>query len=196
MRLEDPELFWNSTRRLTMTLTERYDAIAITLHWSIAFLILVAFGLGLTVDEFPKAWEASVVNSHALIGLAVLVLSLARLVWRLTHPAPALPPTMSPLERGAAKLAHFGLYLLMVAVPLIGVPTLLFRGRGLDLGLFRIASPFARTREIFHPLTEAHEIAAYALIALAAAHMLAALYHQHVRRDNLMARMTPRRGGA
>jgi cytochrome b561 len=175
---------------------ERYDAVAIVLHWSIAFLIVAAFGLGLTVDEFPKSWEAAVVNSHALIGLAVLVLSLARLFWRVTHPAPELPLTMAPLARAAAKFAHAGLYVLMIAVPAIGVPTLLFRGRGLDFGFFLIASPFARTREVFGPLTEAHEIASYALIALAAAHALAALYHQHVRHDDLMERMSPRRDRA
>lgn len=177
-----------------MTRYERYDAIAITLHWSIALLILAGFGLGLTIDEFPKAWEGAVINSHALIGLAVLVLSVARLVWRLTHPAPELPSTMAPLERAAAKMIHLSLYVLMIVVPAIGVPTLLFRGRGLDFGLFHVASPFARTPEIFRPLTEAHEIASYALIALATAHALAALYHQFVRHDDLLGRMAPRGG--
>lgn len=179
-----------------MTRTERYDMAAIALHWSIAFLILAAFGLGLTVDNFPKAWEATVVNSHALIGSAVLVLSVARLIWRLTHPAPELPVTMAPLARAAAKLVHSSLYTLMIAVPVIGVPALLFRGRGLDFGIFQITSPFERIREIYHPLTEVHEVAAYALIALAAAHVLAALYHQYVRRDDILARMAPRRGAA
>jgi cytochrome b561 len=179
-----------------MTASERYDAVAIALHWSIAFLIVAAFGLGLTVDEFPKAWEAAVINLHAMTGLAVVVLSFVRLFWRVGHKAPELPITMSPLARAAAKIAHVGLYVLMIAVPIIGVPTLLYRGRSLDFGFFQIASPFARTPEIYRPLTEAHEIAAYALIALAAAHMLAALYHQHIRHDDLMSRMSPRRGGA
>jgi cytochrome b561 len=179
--------------RLTMMDDERYDSTAITLHWSIALLILAAFGLGLTVDEFPKAWKSGAINAHALIGLAVLALSLARLIWRRSHPAPELPSTMGPLERVAAKLIHLSLYVLMIVVPVIGVPTLLFRGRGLDFGLFHVASPFARTPEIFRPLTEAHEIASYALIALAAAHAVAALYHQFVRRDDLLARMAPRR---
>ncbi len=177
-----------------MKTQERYDAVAIALHWSIAFLIVAAFGLGLTVDEFPKAWVGAVINLHALTGLAVLVLSFIRLFWRLAHPAPELPLTMSALARSAAKIGHAGLYVLMIAVPIIGVPTLLYRGRGLDFGFFQIASPFARTPEIFRPLTEAHEIASYALIGLAAVHVLAALYHQHIRHDDLLARMSPRRG--
>ncbi|WP_298354797.1 cytochrome b [Rhodoblastus sp.] len=178
-----------------MTSAGRYDTVAIALHWSIALLILLAFALGLTVDDFPKAWEARVVNFHALIGVAILVLSIIRLFWRVGHPAPELPVSVAPLARTAAKLGHAGLYVLMIVVPAIGIPTLLFRGRGLDFGFFQIASPFARTREIFHPLTEAHEIASYALIALAVAHTLAALYHQYIRHDDILARMAPRHGG-
>ena len=51
-----------------MTAPERYDAVAIAPHWSIALLILAAFGLGLTVDEFLKAWEAPLARAAAKIG--------------------------------------------------------------------------------------------------------------------------------
>ncbi|WP_296712266.1 cytochrome b/b6 domain-containing protein [Rhodoblastus sp.] len=177
-----------------MTTSERYDSVAIALHWSIAALIGLAFVIGLTVDDFPKEMTGAVINVHALLGLTVLLLSLFRLVWRLGHPAPDLPATMPPLARNVAKITHAGLYLLMVVVPIIGIPTLLWRGRGLDFGLFQIASPFARTPEIFRPLTEVHEIASFALIGLAAAHILAALYHQYIRRDAILTRMSPWRG--
>lgn len=177
---------------------DRYDTVAVVLHWTIAALIVVALALGLTVDNFPKTMTGAVINIHALMGLAVLVLSVVRLVWRSAHPAPELPQSLGPLFRKASQAAHIGLYFLMIAVPLIGVPTLLYRGRGLDLGVMQFASPFARTPEIYRPLTEAHEIAAFALIGLAVAHALAALYHQYVRHDDVLLRMLPalrRRGG-
>ena len=178
-----------------MTNTERYDDVAIALHWSIAVLILAAFVLGLTVDAFPKAWAGALVNTHALMGLAVLVLSIVRLSWRFYHPPPPeLPASMTPTERLGAKLTHGGLYFLMIAVPLIGIPTLLWRGRGLNFGLFEIASPFSRTQDVYRPLTQVHEFASYALIALAVGHVLAALYHQFVQRDATLLRMMPRLG--
>lgn len=175
-------------------MTQRYDAVAIALHWTIAVLILVAFGLGLTVDDFPKAYGPMVVNIHSLLGVAVLVLTLARLAWRLTHTPPALPSSGGPLADKAAKAVHALLYVLMLAVPLIGLPTLFYRGRGLDFGLFAIPAFLPRVPEIFRPLTEVHELAAYALVALAAGHVLAAIYHQAVLKDRLMERMLP--GGA
>jgi cytochrome b561 len=116
-----------------MVKVERYGTVAILLHWTIALLILIAFALGLTVDDFPETWTRSIVNLHVLLGLSVLALSLFRLGWRLTHKPPRLPVTLSPLTIGAAGIVQFLLYALMILVPLIGIPTLLFRGVGLDL---------------------------------------------------------------
>lgn len=174
-----------------MRADRRYDKGAIIFHWAIAFLIFVAFGLGLTVDDFPKTWSGAVVNAHALIGLSVLILSFARLGWRLFHIRPELPPGIDWITKRVSSVFHFVLYSLMILVPLIGIPTLLFRGRGLNFGLFEIASPFSRTPEIYRPLTTLHEFAGYALIGLAAGHVLAALYHQFVRRDGVMRHMLP-----
>jgi cytochrome b561 len=172
--------------------TQRYDAVAIFLHWGIAALIAAAFLLGLTVDDFPKAYQGAVINAHSLIGLAVVMLSLARVGWRLAHRPPPLPRASGPVLEIMSKLVHVLLYVLMIAVPIIGVPTLLYRGRGLDFGIFQMPPLMPRTPEIFRPLTEIHELAAYALILLAVGHILAALYHQLVLRDGLVQRMTLR----
>ncbi|MYZ48231.1 cytochrome b [Propylenella binzhouense] len=178
-----------------MTVSERYSTVAIVLHWTIATLIVLVFALGLTVDVFPTDWEHAVVNTHVLLGLLILVLSLARLAWRLAHRPPAPAEGAGRLAQRAAELVHYALYALMILVPLIGIPTLLYRGVGLDLGVLEIASPFARDRAVAGPLTEVHELAAYALIALAAGHALAALYHHFVRHDDVLRRMMPAHGG-
>lgn len=172
-------------------MSDRYDHVAIGLHWLIAGLIVVGFALGLTIDLFSPDLKGAAINAHALIGLAVLALSLFRLSWRLSHRPPELPATMGALARLSAKLVHLALYALMIVIPLIGIPALLWRGRGLDLGLFQLASPFTRTPEVYRPLTEVHELASFALVALALAHAAAALYHQYVRRDGVLARMAP-----
>ena len=173
-----------------LSISQRYDRVATIIHWSVAFLIGVNFVLGLTVDYFPKSWTDAVINMHALAGLAVLGLTLVRLWWRVRHKSPGYPASVSQLVQRLSRLVQWTLYGLMVAVPLIGIPTLLYRARGLDLGLFTLASPFARTPDIFHPLTEAHELAAFALVGLAVGHILAALYHHFIRKDEIMRRMS------
>jgi cytochrome b561 len=98
---------------------------------------------------------------------------------------------MTPIERLSAKLTHGGLHVLMTANRSSVFRPWLWRGRGLNFGLFDIASPFARTPEIYRPLTKVHEIASFALIALVDGHVLAALYHQFIRHDAVLLRMMP-----
>lgn len=72
-------------------------------------------------------------------------------------------------------------------------PPLFTRGKGIDFGLFQIASPIERTKAWIGPSTEVHEIAAYALIALAVGHVAAAIYHQVALKDGVLLRMMPER---
>ena len=171
--------------------TPSYNLVAIALHWSIALLIGATFLLGITVDDFPKAWDQAVVNTHVLMGLAVLMLTLVRIGWRITHKPPPLPNAENLMLGKVSKLVHLLLYGLMLLVPAIGIPTLLYRGRGVNFGMFGIPPLLPRTPGIYRPLTELHEIGAYALVILALGHVLAALYHQVILRDRLMSRMLP-----
>ena len=121
---------------------------------------------------------------------AVVVLALARLGWRAGHAVPPLANS-TPLATLALKLGHGALYLLMFLVPIIGFAPLFARGRGINFGLFQIASPIERTKDWIKPTTEIHEIAAWALIALAVGHVAAAIYHQAVLKDGVLLRMMP-----
>ncbi|CAN7675303.1 cytochrome b [Bosea sp. LjRoot9] len=168
-----------------------YDRVARGLHWSMALLIVVTFILGLVVDAFPKSWEHGIVETHKVIGITILALVLLRIFWRQGH-RPAPSNELSPLVERASGLGHFGLYVLMFAVPAIGLGYAIMRGQGLDFGLFAIP-PFAPPvdRALSRPVREIHEWAAYALIGLAAVHALAALWHHLVRKDGVLRRMLP-----
>lgn len=171
----------------------RYDALARSMHWASALLIVAAFVMGLTIDALPKEMRPAYLNAHALAGIAILVLAFVRLGWRAGHPAPPPPVGTTSLGALAIKLGHGVLYLFMIAVPLIGFAPLFTRGRGVDFGLFQIASPIPVTKPWIGLTTEIHEIAAYALIALAAGHVAAAFYHQFALKDGVLSRMVPDR---
>lgn len=172
-------------------LAPRYAGLSIALHWLMAALIVVAFGLGLTVDLFPSTLKGVVVETHKDIGLAILALVVVRFAWRLAHPPPAADPSLGLMAERLAGLAHAGLYGLMLAVPVIGVLYIFWRGQGLHLGLFDIASPLAADRPTARQAREVHEWAAYALMGLAGLHAAAAIWHHTVRRDGVLRRMLP-----
>src|SRR5262249_34262321 len=138
---------------------------------------------------------------HKSIGLSILVLSFARLGWRLANPIPALPVAMSALERFAARGTHAAFYVFMIGVPLagwatvssapLGVPTMWF-------GLFEwphipfLADlPRAEKRVIEGPLATTHAVLALSMLGLVVLHAAAALKHQFRDKDDVLKRMLP-----
>jgi cytochrome b561 len=98
----------------------RYTRVAIYLHWGIAALMLVNLVLVWFVDDLPDDWVRPAIDTHKSIGITVLGLVLLRVLWRLGHPPPPLPPETSVFDRVGAAIGHGALYFLMFALPLSG----------------------------------------------------------------------------
>lgn len=177
--------------------SERYPAPAIALHWASAVLIVACAILGLVMTGIPglTVVKLKYFSWHKWLGVTVLLLWLPRAAVRLARPAPSLPSGMTPGQRCAARLAHGALYGLLLAVPLsgllysqaAGVPVVYFG----VLELPQLVAPDAQWKQT---LKSVHWLLAYTLMALAALHALAALKHQFIDRDNLLARMLPYSG--
>ena len=168
--------------------THRYDAMARIFHWTMALLIAYAAAAILIGEELPRGdLRAFLSTTHRTAG--ALVLLVFRVIWRLFHKPPPLPSNMTPLQQKMAHFGHLGLYVLMALVPIVGVARTFRRGGTIDFGLFQIMSPFPADRAASKPIKEVHELVAYALFALVGVHIAAALWHQFVVRDNLLARM-------
>ena len=186
-----------------MQIPERYTRTAIALHWTIASLIIVNVALALTADALPDDWIRPVIDTHKSIGITVLGLGLLRLLWRLTHRPPALPPGYPRWERAGAHLAHGLLYALILALPLSGWmhdsawkdaathPMQLF---GLvpwpRIGWIMGIEP--ALKETLHDRFGAmHTWFGYALYGLFALHVVGALKHQWMDREPELQRMLP-----
>lgn len=169
----------------------RYDRGAIAFHWSMALLFVIVGVLGLLHDSWPRATQSFWINLHALLGLALWVLLAARFRWRSAHPPPPLPAAAGELSRRLSRPVHLLIYLLLFVTPILGIVTFIWHGRVFDFGLFQVDLAVPKNRAIFHPTEEIHMYLAYALFTLAGLHALAALWHQFIRRDGLLARMWP-----
>ena len=99
---------------------ERYTRVAVVLHWLIAVFILMNLSLGYFMEGFKAPLKDLVITAHESAGLTILALTVARVVWRLTHKPPSFPDEMRSLEVSAASVVHFLLYGAMVVMPLIG----------------------------------------------------------------------------
>jgi cytochrome b561 len=170
---------------------QRYGSAAIAFHWSMFVLVVCVGVLGLLHDSWPKQTQRFWINIHALLGLLLWFVLIGRFWWRSRHHPPAPLDTVGPLSRRLLGMMHFALYTLMFVTPIVGMVTFVYHGRVLDLGLFQINFGIRSNRAIFHPTEDLHGYLAYGLFGLAGLHAVAALWHQFILRDGLLARMWP-----
>ncbi|RAI34351.1 cytochrome b, partial [Rhodoplanes roseus] len=171
---------------------EAYGTLARLFHWLTVIFVVAAWAIGMFRGELPQGpARATAMFVHVNLGLAVLGLLVARILWRLADPAPPAPRTpLGRLGEIASASAHGLSYLLLAAVPLIGIATVFARGRALSVfGLFEIASPWAADQAFAAMLKPYHGLLAQALIAIAVLHAIAALVHHVVFRDPTLRRM-------
>lgn len=181
------------------TAAPRYTFTAILFHWVLAIGLVALIGFGWYMVELPfSPTKLKYYNWHKWAGVTILVLSVLRLLWRITHRPPALPAAMTQAMPRWQQLAHHGvhhgLYVLFFAVPLIGwayssaagFPVVLF-------GVWQLPDFVARSPELAEAIQPWHMITAYTLTALIALHIAAALKHQLIDRDGLLRRMLPGR---
>jgi cytochrome b561 len=172
----------------------RYGTAAIALHWSMFLLVIGVGTLGLLHDSWPKQTQSFWINVHALLGLLLWVLLLARFWWRVSHsPPPPLPPEVGALSRRLSRPVHLLLYVLMFIIPIFGIVTFIWHGRVFDFGLFQVNFGVKSNRAIFNPTEDIHGYLAYGLFGLAGIHALAALWHHFIRHDGVLGRMWPAR---
>jgi len=173
---------------------DRYGAVSLTLHWLTVALVALAWGLGQGMDLLPRGEpRAAGLVVHISAGLAVLALTVARILWRMVDPAPAPAPTRfgSALD-WASRLVHAVIYGLLLLVPIAGIVVQFGRGRPLPLfGLGQIPSPWPADRAFARAVLGNHELLANVVILLALAHALAALAHHWLLKDRTLHRMMP-----
>ena len=134
-------------------------------------------------------WRLKLYNWHKWAGVTILVLSAARLLWRLTHQPPA-DVAMPTWQRRVAHATHIGFYVLFFAVPLIGWAYSSAAGFPIVwFGVLQLPDFVPVSRELADAIKPFHQWSAYALGALVALHVAGALKHQFVDRDGLIGRM-------
>jgi cytochrome b561 len=172
----------------------RWSASLIALHWLAGALILelVAHGFIMVHAGLSAAAAFDLYQSHKSIGIAVLALTVLRLVLRLVRKVPQ--PLGPPWERQLARVVQTALYALtlgaicsgwlVVSTSPLPIPMLFFN-------LFVVPDIARPNPALFAAATFAHGLAAWSIAALVALHVAGALKHHLVDRDDALTRMLP-----
>ena len=189
-----------------------YTKTAKVLHWLIAIGIFGMFALGWFMSDLPKeapkqiaydlfnlgvyTWNLTeeisprtfYFNLHKSIGVTIFALILIRILWRITHRPPALLASYKAWERKLASSAHHLLYLLMVALPISGIVMATYSKYGIKW----FGVPFIKgldnnpMRELFK---EVHEIIGLIIFLVIIVHIIGALKHKFIDKDDTLKRM-------
>ena len=156
-------------------------------HWISAVLLLVTWIMILLYDNLDNNLY---IGLHKEFGISLLCWMIARVLNRVFIKAPP-PVAMPKWQLLASKLSHFGLYALLIAMPIAGLLMSVYGGRPVDIfGLFQIPVFVTPDRGLARFYNDLHtDIIWPTIIAFTLIHIGAALYHQFVKKDNLIARI-------
>lgn len=156
-------------------------------HWISAVLLLITWIMMLLNNNFDSNIY---IGLHKAFGVSLLFWMIARVINRVFTKAPP-PISMPKWQLLLSHLSHFGLYALLIAMPTVGLLMTVYGGRPVDIfGLFQIPVFVTPDRTLARFYNNLHtDVIWQAIIAFTAVHISAALYHQFVKKDNLIARM-------
>jgi cytochrome b561 len=169
-----------------------WGSVARSFHWVLGITIIAMIAFGWWMNHFPARPDRFFYRSiHADIGYLVLLLTVARLIWRGLNPSPALPADTPRWQRIMARSSHGALYAVTILVAMLG-----WAHSGAHapdyadwFGLFRVPQITSPDKAAAQAYEDRHILFAYVLLALVAIHIAAAAWHHLMKRDRVTARM-------
>ncbi len=172
---------------------ENYGSVSRGFHWLTAALVIGLLVLGLLLEEMARgAFKLKMINLHKSVGVLVLLLTLARILWHFYSKKPALIATLKKWEKVLSHTLHGLLYLALIGMPMSG--WIMSSAKGYPVSLFKLATLpqiVEENKALAEWAGEIHEILGYTLIVIIIVHFVGALKHHFIDRDDTLRRMTP-----
>lgn len=176
-----------------LSLRQKYAPVSIALHW-ITVILMLGIYISIEVHEMiPRGnpLRGAMEDWHIYLGLCMLPLGLYRLLINIRLKAPAITPRPPQWQMQITKLMKIYLYMLMIAMPVVGWLYLSAEGEAVRLFFIPLPgiAPVSETLAEF--AGEAHEIVGVSGYLFIAVHALAGLYHHYLVKDDTLQRMLP-----
>ncbi|RUR15893.1 cytochrome b [Legionella sp. km535] len=170
-----------------------YSATSKWFHWGIALIVIGMLFMGFFLDEIPEQYQGSAYMLHKSTGITVLFLMLIRFIWVHAKGKPPLPESVKSWEKVLSRFVQYSFYVLLIIMPMSGwimsvaadrIPTY--------FGLFKMPLPWITPdKSLAEFMNESHEVIAWILIVFICLHVLGALKHHFIDKNNILKRMLP-----
>lgn len=173
-----------------MNVNTGYSKASRLLHWSMALLLISMLFLGLSMVQSLATWQIEAVQLHKSFGVLALVLVIIRLINKVRSNSPALPTDILTWQKHAARATHFGLYVVMLLMPISGWLMQNADGRSVSLfGWITLPQLIDADIKLYGLFREIHGLVAWIFIAMIFMHIGAALYHGLIKKDGVFSSM-------
>lgn len=175
---------------MTNKISATYGLTAKIFHWLIVLLLTAQYTVGSIMPHIGrKTLDQGWVHWHLLVGTAILLVIVLRILWRVFHPV-ALADGLTGWERLLSRITHLMLYALVLGMTVLGWAAANFRGWTVTVfDLVPLPALAPKGTHWAHEAGDIHNILVYVLLAFITLHVAAALYHYYVKRDQVVQRM-------
>lgn len=173
---------------------ESYNSVSKWFHWVTVGLMAVALPMGFVIKHIKDSDKMAFYAIHESAGLTILLVAVARLAWRLSHPPPPLPDSIPAPMRLAATVNHWLLYAALIAQPVLGFVATNAQGFPLQgktayLGLIDLPKFMEANKALADVVQSAHTVVGISIAVLLVLHIGGAVFHQAIRRDGTLLRI-------
>ena len=167
-----------------------YGPTAKFFHWLIFLLLAAQYVIGSIMPHIGrKTLDEGWVHWHFLVGAVILLVIVLRFVWRLFHPV-ALADGLTGWELVLSRITHLTLYALVFVMTVLGWAAANYRGWDITLfGVIALPKLAEKGTPWAHEAGDIHNILVYVLLGFIILHVLGALYHYFIKRDQVVQRM-------
>ena len=159
---------------------QKYPVLMRIIHWlmAIGMIGLIASGWYMAGLDKSVSYKYDIYFWHKSFGTLALFAIVLRVLVRLASVIPSLPDTMSGHEKKLAHLAHFLLYIMMIAVPLSGFLMSDYGGHPIPLFNWHTFELLEDNKELAGTLWEIHTTIPYIFLGIIVIHILGTLKHR------------------
>jgi cytochrome b561 len=171
-----------------------YGPVAKSFHWVTVALLSLQFILGWIMPGMRHVTQpAGLVSLHFSLGIVILAVTTARVLWHLAFGRPAPEATLPKWQYQAAQTLHMLLYTLLFALIFSGWAYASSHGINISFfGLATVPAIFVNGSGIGQAIGNLHSPLTWILLAALGFHIAAALAHSLIWHDDVMVRMLPR----
>ncbi len=174
---------------------DKYSSVSKFLHWLIAAIVILMLSLSFFLGDVPEKYSDTAYMLHKSLGFSILVLMIFRILWIFHAGKPPLPTAVPFWEKLLSRFVQYSLYILLILMPLSGwIMSTASKYTFYFFKLFPLQLPFVtRNKQLEDLMLQVHNTLAWIIIGLLVLHIVGALKHHFIDKDDVLRSMLPKK---